>query len=168
MIVLSLLSIPMTLIWLSLTAQYTLEGAVLGYGLSWLILFGVVDRQQVSQQVRLHRLPRQIFWAGVYIVWLLWDTLRSGLDVTRRVLANPLKIDPAMVDVPIQDKNRQASIAALSAHAITLTPGELVVDFIDDNTIMQVHTIDREATTANATSAQTRRLAKIKRILDHD
>jgi multicomponent Na+:H+ antiporter subunit E len=66
--------------------------------------------------------------------------------------------------VPTQDETHSASIAALSAHAITITPGELVVDF-DGAKVMYVHCLDTEATSKTADPAQAARLKLLRRVL---
>ena len=55
-------------------------------------------------------------------------------------------------------------IAAFSAHGITITPGELVVDF-DGARTMFVHCLDVEASAQSAPAAQAKRLQLLRRIL---
>lgn len=55
-------------------------------------------------------------------------------------------------------------MAALSAHGITVAPGELVVDF-EDSHIMLVHCLDAEEAAKSIFEAQARRLRLFERIL---
>ena len=56
-----------------------------------------------------------------------------------------------------------AGASAFSAHGITITPGELVIDF-DGSRAMYVHCLDVEASAASAPGAQAKRLKLLRRI----
>lgn len=147
------------LIWLLLTAQTALDAFLLGAVFSFAILF-ITDA--VHFPIRWRRLPEQI-WAGlVYLVTISRDIFLSSVDVARRVLSRDMRLRPGIVAVPTQVDDEL--IAALSAHSITITPGELVVDF-DGNKTMYVHCLDVNVTDANGGTAQTRRVKLFSRIL---
>jgi multicomponent Na+:H+ antiporter subunit E len=74
-----------------------------------------------------------------YIGVLTYDLLVSGLQTARMVLSPSLPIKPGVLTIP---SNTQTDLgAALSAHAITLTPGEMVVEMDADNN-MYTHVLD--------------------------
>jgi multicomponent Na+:H+ antiporter subunit E len=106
-------------------------------------------------------LPVQVFWLVVYIVQLSWSILLSSVDVARRVLDPRLPIQPGEIIVPTQDSH--PLIGALSAHAITAAPGEMVIDLNEHEMI--VHTLDVEATRGRIDAEQTNRMQLLRRIM---
>jgi multicomponent Na+:H+ antiporter subunit E len=78
--------------------------------------------------------------AGVrYIGVLIYDLVASGIQTARLVLSPSLPIQPGILRIP--SKYETDLGAALSAHAITLTPGEMVVEMDADNN-MYTHALD--------------------------
>ncbi len=76
-----------------------------------------------------------IRYAGI----LIWDLIVSGIQVAGLVLRPSLPIKPGNVAIP---SNFETDLgAALSAHAITLTPGEMVVE-MDDDHYLYTHCLD--------------------------
>ncbi len=167
MISLLIHSLPMSLLFMTLSDQWTLDGFILGFvvGLVTLLLIG--DRRD---PVNIVRLPGRLLWFVRYVVGLAWAILLSGLDVARRVLDPRLPVQPGEFTISTQDKSRDVLLSALSAHAITVTPGEMVEDFEegDGETLMVIHTLDIDATTANAEREQTNRITTLKRIARKD
>ncbi len=79
-------------------------------------------------------------WAGLrYLGTLIVDMLSSGFQVARIILNPSLPINPGIVDI---DAGCQSELStALSAHAISLTPGELVIE-MDDQGHLFTHCLD--------------------------
>lgn len=155
-------AIPVGLIWMMLSDQWSLDAFLVGYvlGVAVLILIGI-------QRVRLQRrnLPMQVAALIVYAARLAVDVVLSGFDVARRVIDPRMPLNPGIVAVSTQEDSE--SLAALSAHAITITPGELVVEF-DGNETLYVHCLDVEASAPNLDADQTRRLSLLRRVLGHE
>ena len=63
------------------------------------------------------------------------------MDVTRRVLSPSLPINPGIVEVKTRLKSKYARM--ILANSITLTPGTLTVEIVDDS--LFIHWIDVEA-----------------------
>lgn len=79
-------------------------------------------------------------WALVrYLTQLAGDLVVSGLQVARMVLSPVIPIRPGIIAIPAQTRSELG--VALSAHAITLTPGELVVE-MDEEQVMYTHCLD--------------------------
>lgn len=74
-----------------------------------------------------------------YIGNLTQDLIVSGFQVARIVLTSALPIKPGIVAIPAQTTTDLG--VALSAHAITLTPGELVVE-MDQEHMLYTHCLD--------------------------
>jgi multicomponent Na+:H+ antiporter subunit E len=163
------LAIPLALLWLPLSNRYTVDSVVLGYVIGLAILFLLQNGTQASLSWR--RLPRQLFWLVIYVIWLFAEIFLSSLDVARRVLDPRLPINPGHVDVATQDITKNSLISALSIHAITVTPGQLVDDIDrqgEPSPILHIHCLDTNIPQAELDKQQIWRLTLIRRILGDD
>lgn len=66
----------------------------------------------------------------IYIFVFSWECLKANLDVAYRVLHPDLPIKPGIVKVKTNLKTHVARTTL--ANSITMTPGTLTVDIIDD------------------------------------
>ncbi|GAB4481459.1 MAG: Na+/H+ antiporter subunit E [Anaerolineae bacterium] len=158
------LAFPLALVWMALTTQTTLDSFLVGYllGLAVLVLL------DSSTRAGLRHVPRATAAVLIYLLVLLRDILLSGIDVARRVLSPRLALRPGVIRVPIGDEDGGEVIAALSAHGMTITPGELVIAFEDDNRVMLVHCLDVEDAQRTAQADQAQRMRYFRRILGRD
>jgi multicomponent Na+:H+ antiporter subunit E len=152
--------------WMVLTSTFTLEGFIVGLVVGFAVLLLISGGGETAQPLNPRKIPGQLWALGVYSLILTRDIWLSGVDVAKKALSPRLALRSGIIAVPTQDATKDASIAALSAHAITITPGELVVDF-DGAETMYVHCLDCETSARTAPGAQARRLALLKRILGH-
>jgi multicomponent Na+:H+ antiporter subunit E len=169
----------MALFWIILSQEVSVQGFVVGY------VFGVAILQSIRLNTRFDRedipinpakLPSQLFWLVVYTAILAWDVFVSGVDVARRVIQPKMPINPGQQCISTYDETSTPLISAMSAHSITITPGELVIDFNTDHescadcdpkkSTMLIHTLDREASNRTRLIAdQHRRLELIQRMI---
>jgi len=96
-----------------------------------------------------------------YVLILAWDLLVSGMQVARIVISPTIDIKPGIVAIPSKTESELAT--ALSAHAITLTPGELVVEIGADCT-MYTHVLDLTRAEEAISDAQTKRKELLEKI----
>lgn len=164
MIVTLLLAVPLAVVWMVVTSNVTPGSFLVGYLLSFAILL-LMKVEKV--EIKYRRLPDQIIAFFVYVATLFRDIWNSSVDVAKRVLNPNLPMNPGIITVATQDADESDFTAAFSAHGITITPGELVVDF-DDSHTMYVHCLDVEMSSQNADGAQTKRLALLRRIMGKD
>lgn len=155
-----LLAFPMAILWMIVSGGTSLGSLVVGYVLGLAILL-VMQVENVQIDVR--RIPDQIAALVMYVATLARDIWLSSVDVAQRVLDPDLPLNPGIIPVATQDETESDFTAAFSAHGITITPGELVVDFGGSHT-MYVHCLDVEASAKTLAKAQTRRLALLRRI----
>lgn len=156
----TLLAVPMALLWMIVSGSVSLGSFVVGYALAFAVLYLMkVENIQIDWR----KLPDQLRAFGIYLVTLLRDIWLSSVDVLKRVLDPDLPMNPGIIAVPTQDETQSDFIAAFSAHGITITPGELVVDFEGSHT-MYVHCLDVEASGQSIHAGQTKRLALLRRI----
>jgi len=163
-------AVPLALVWMLLTSQGTWQSALVGYvfgvGVMILVRLNVRTQGQAVPRVDILRLPLSLWALLVYVVRLFLDIISSGIDVGLRIIPGTLRIQPTFHRVPVQDE--AAVVAALSAQAITVTPGSLVVDFEEEagQRVMIVHVLDgRSWTQASLTQNQKRRVGALRRII---
>lgn len=159
-----LLAVPMAFIWMIVTASVTPDSFLVGYVLGIAVVL-MLKLEHVAINPR--RLPDQIAALVIYVVTLCRDIWNSSIDVAKRVLDPNLPMNPGIITIATQDEDASDMVAAFSAHGITITPGELVVDF-DGSHAMYVHCLDVEASSQNGDAAQTKRLKLMHRIMGKD
>jgi multicomponent Na+:H+ antiporter subunit E len=73
----------------------------------------------------------------VYLFVFIWQLLLANIDVARRVLSPTIPLNPGIVKVKTKLKGDFGKLTL--ANSITLTPGTLSIDIIDDE--LFVHTV---------------------------
>lgn len=162
MIITSLLiAIPLAVVWIGITGHISAESFIVG------LIVGVVVQLFMGDgkpKLSLRKLPVQVFYIVIYAGILLRDIVVSSVRLTVKVLSRDMDLQPGIITVPIQDPARDPMIAALSAYAIALTPGEFVVEVID-NTILYVHCLDTRISEVHASDDQEKRLNMLYKII---
>jgi multicomponent Na+:H+ antiporter subunit E len=87
------------------------------------------------------------------------DVVKCGVQVAVLVMKPSMPIRPGILAVPSGCRTKAG--LALSAYAITVTPGELVVEIGRDGTLY-VHCLDLEASRSAADAEQVRRCARLE------
>jgi multicomponent Na+:H+ antiporter subunit E len=154
-------SMPISLIWMGVTGYVTPGGFLVGLviGMVTLIalrLLGVgFDKPlHIGQPVAL------LTYAGL----ILWNGLLSSFQVAKLVLSPKIHLRTGIVALPTGDTSEDAQLTALSAHGINMTPGQLVIDF-DENNTLYIHCFDLEASRGRLEPEQARRLSLLKRMM---
>jgi multicomponent Na+:H+ antiporter subunit E len=86
--------------------------------------------------------PMRIIYMLWYFVVFIMALIKSNLDVARRVLSPSLPINPGIVKFKTKLTTNYSKMVL--ANSITLTPGTLTVDVIDDT--FYIHWIDVKTT----------------------
>lgn len=162
-----IMALPLAIGWTIYTAQPTLGNFLLGYVFSISVLVATGLR---GESLRLRNAPRQLYNLVAYTVYLATEVLSAGVKVSRLILTPSLPINPGISTVNTQDNTENELISAISAHGITITPGELVVDFEESNEDgvgMIVHSLNLDSSGQSLDEDQRKRLARIKGILGH-
>jgi multicomponent Na+:H+ antiporter subunit E len=123
-------------VYLALTANLEMSNLVLGMLVAASLTLLV--RPQAGR-VELRRLPAATLALGRYLLLILSDMIKSGLAAAHLILDPALPVKPGIVAIPSGCESELAT--ALSAHAITLAPGEMVVEIGEDGTLY-THTLD--------------------------
>jgi multicomponent Na+:H+ antiporter subunit E len=114
--------------WLLLTFRFTLPNLIVGSiaSLFTMLIFGKYFIRHVYKVLQLHR----YFWLIVYLFVFLWECIKANIDVAYRVLHPSMPIKPGIVKVKTELKSELAK--TILANSITMTPGTISVDIIDD------------------------------------
>lgn len=128
----------LTGLWLLLSGHYT--GLILSFGAASVLLvvliarrMDIADHEGVPLQMG-HRVA--LYWP-----WLLIEIIKANIDVTKRVLSPSLPISPTLFTLKTTQKTDIGQV--LYANSITLTPGTVAVDIMEDEIL--VHGLSIEA-----------------------
>ncbi len=114
--------------WLLLTFKLTFPNIIVGSVASLIcsLFFGRFFIRNVNKLLQPHR----YFWFIVYLFVFIWECIKANIDVAYRVLHPAMPIRPGIVKVKTELKSDMAKM--LLANSITMTPGTISVDIIDD------------------------------------
>ncbi|NCF65461.1 MAG: hypothetical protein GWP61_05770 [Chloroflexi bacterium] len=149
----------LTATYLALTANLQLGNILVGLLLSSLILLLLRPAIQI---VNWRFLPSSTWAILRYTVVLAYDLIVSGIQVARIVLDPALPIQQGNIAIPTNCQSESSQ--ALSAHAITLTPGEMVVEMAEEG-VMYTHALDAEHAEASVARAQQKREQMLRKIM---
>jgi len=114
--------------WMMLTFEFTLPNLIAGIVAS-LITSAFFTRFFVKEVYKLIQ-PHRYFWFLVYLIVFIRECIKANIDVAYRVLHPAMPIRPGIVKVKTTLKSDMAKM--LLANSITMTPGTISVDIIDD------------------------------------
>ena len=114
--------------WFLLTLEFTISNLIVGI-VSSLITSLIFTRFFIANVYKLFQ-PKRYFWFLVYLVVFIWECIKANIDVAYRVLHPGMPIRPGIVKVKTTLKSDLAKM--LLANSITMTPGTISVDIIDD------------------------------------
>lgn len=115
------------LFWLLITFSLKVENLIVGCAAAILATFIFnTDFLEVKKLTQ----PKRYFWGLVYIIFFLWECIKANFDVAYRVLHPDLPIHPGIVKIKLNIHSEMAR--TMLANSITMTPGTITVDIIDD------------------------------------
>lgn len=114
--------------WLLLTFNVTLPNLIVGSAAS--LLCAVIFARYYFHNVYKFLQPHRYFWFLVYLLIFIWECIKANFDVAYRVISPSMPIKPGIVKVKTSLKSEFAK--TLLANSITMTPGTITVDIIDD------------------------------------
>jgi multicomponent Na+:H+ antiporter subunit E len=109
------------------------------------------------------RIPKAILASIQYLGILAYDIIKGGIVVARSVWNPKLNLQPAIVAIPSECDSELAM--ALSAHATSVAPGELVVE-IDPDGVMYTHVLDVTQSSEYKVQAQQLRRELLSKIIE--
>ena len=127
------------LVWFLLVATMNRQEMIMGGWVSLIVATLSYPRLAVLDGLKLTlALPLHI---GVFFIVFIRALIAANFDLARRVINPGLPIQPAVVEVKTRLTSPLGKL--LLANCITLTPGTLTLDVVDDRLI--VHWIDTQA-----------------------
>ena len=140
------------LMYLGLTANLQLSNLVVGLLIA-VTLTAFLHPDPLRVDVR--QAPGAAWSLARYVVVVAKDVVQGGIQVARLVLDPKLPVKPGVIAIPSGSESEWAT--ALSAHAITLSPGAMVLE-IGEHGMMYTHTLD--TTHADESIAEIQRLRR--------
>jgi multicomponent Na+:H+ antiporter subunit E len=110
-----------------------------------------VDGEYVSPVFLTIRLPG-------YLLWLLWEIIKSNIDVVKRIWQPVPEISPTIFTVKASQKTDICKV--LYANSIIMTPGTVTLDIKDD--VFEVHALTQEIAEAVKQGEMDRRVSALE------
>jgi multicomponent Na+:H+ antiporter subunit E len=120
-------------------APAPLSGALL-VGLAVGLPMAYVFRRLYADTVDIRRSARGIPYAVLYVLAFVREAIVASLDVTYRVLAPSVPIEPEVILIPLRVQT-ELGVTTI-ANSITMTPGSLTLDYDSTENALYVHVID--------------------------
>jgi len=119
-----------------LLAGFALEEMVLGALIS--VLLTVILAKFVDYQIDFLLPVKLVKFLVIYLPVFIWKLIVANLDIAKRVLSPKIPLNPGIVKIKTDLKGDFGKLVL--ANSITLTPGTLSIDIVDD--YIYVHTVD--------------------------
>ena len=117
------------LIWLTANGTLAQDIVIAGAVISTVIALIFAAFSEVYSVIRWS--PKVIFYYLMYLCVFFIELVKANLNVLRLVFSPRIDIHPGIVEIKTTLKSPIGRLAL--ANSITLTPGTLVVDIIDDS-----------------------------------
>jgi len=124
------------LFWLAYTTSFAPDELLTGLIVS--VIISYFTYQSFSRKESENNILARITALLKYIPVFLVEMVKANINVAQRVIDPSLPINPGIVEIKTDLKSEEAKL--FLANSITLTPGTLTVDIIDDR--LYVHWID--------------------------
>lgn len=99
-----------------------------------------VFRRLYDEVVSVRRSLRVVPYALLYVLVFTREMIVANLDVTYRVLAPSMPIEPEVILIPLRVRT-DLGVTTI-ANSITITPGTLTLDYDPEENAVYVHVID--------------------------
>ena len=147
-------TILLFVLWLILTSNVQIANILIGAAVSFSIalLYTKLFRHKVFEFIN----P---LWLMLYLFVLLKNLLVSNLQISKRILSRDMKLSPAIIAVKTNLESDWKKL--LLANSITLTPGTLTLDIVDDTLFIHVIEYHEDSDKENITKEFEDIIAKI-------
>ncbi|HIE32297.1 MAG TPA: cation transporter [Methanosarcinales archaeon] len=123
--------------WILLSAHFDVFHVGAGIACSAVVAYASHDL--MFKDTEKHRLTKTLRFIA-YLPWLIYQIVLANIDVAKRALAPSMPIDPQVVTFKTILRSDVARTTL--ANSITLTPGTVTIDIVDD--VFYVHAIAKE------------------------
>ena len=151
--------IALFLFWLIFNGRFTIEIAVFGVVLSAAIVWFMCKYMDYSLSKDV-RLVKKSLWLLKYIFILVIEILKANVGVLKILLSVKYEKEPVIVSFHTDLKSKTARV--ILANSITLTPGTITVNLIDD--YYEIHCLDKQLAAGLDSSVFVKQLRKFEEI----
>ena len=151
--------IALFLFWLVFNGRFTVEIAVFGLVLSAAILWFMCKFMDYSLE-KDFRIVKKSLWMIKYVLILIIEIAKANVGVLKILLSVRYEKEPVLVSFHTDLKSRVARV--ILANSITLTPGTITVNLIDD--YYEVHCLDKSLAAGLDSSVFVKQLKKFEEI----
>jgi len=136
------------IVWLLLNGTFDIFTSLVGVVISGLLAVLFCAKCDVFSDIKLS--PKAFYYFVVYFFVFSWELIKSNFDVARRVITPSLPINPGIVEVKTKLNSKIGRL--ILANSITLTPGTLTIEIVEDK--LFIHWIDVESEDVNQATKQ--------------
>lgn len=136
------------IVWILLNNSFSLDSLIPGIIVA--ILVGVLFCPHCDVFSEIKLTPKSFLYTFLFLGVFFIDLVKSNIDVALRVISPSLPINPGIVEVKTTLKSKFGRM--LLANSITLTPGTLTVEVINDSFF--IHWIDVKNDSVEAASKE--------------
>lgn len=159
--------VPLAMLWMLMAGRIEILSFIIGYALAFIIVWLLLSTLDMQPSYQTRNLPLRFALLALYVIQLNLEIVMSGIDVFLRIIGvRPMR--SGIVAVAVQDPDDNQVVAGLSAHSITITPGQLVVAYDPDGKTMYVHCLDVETMAPALEESQIKRVRMLRRIMGLD
>ena len=145
----------LAVLWLLLSGHYDTWFFSLGAA-SVILSVYLASRMKLIDQERAHH--HITFGAAAYLPWLMWEVIKSNVDVARRILAPSLPISPRTFTVTASQRTAVGRV--VYANSITLTPGTVTIDVREGE--FEIHALTSESAEEVRAGRMDRRVSRLE------
>ena len=148
------LALVLVALWLGFSGHFDPLFLTLGT-VSVLLTIWICARMQVMDaEGHSVQLPMSVF---IYFPWLMWEIIKSNIQVAGIILSPSLRISPRVFYVKASQETVLGKV--IYANSITLTPGTVTIDVNGDE--FEVHALTRESQDGLMTGRMDRRVTEM-------
>ena len=136
---------------------YFTEPLLLGLGVASVlfVVFVTYRKRALDPEGHpVHLMPRVL----VYWPWLLKEIVIANIDVAKAIVRSPMAIEPTVFTVTGSQQSELGRV--IYANSITLTPGTVTIDLVDDK--LTVHALTRAGLEGVESGEMDRRIARLE------
>ena len=150
------LTVFLALLWLLLSGHF-FEPLLLGLGAVSVLAVVFITYRKDTLDTEGH--PVQLaLRALLYWPWLLKEIVVANIDVAKAILSTPMTISPTVFTVTGSQKSELGRV--VYANSITLTPGTVTIDLVDDQ--LTVHALTKAGLEGVESGEMDRRVTRLE------
>ncbi|MGJ8692520.1 MAG: Na+/H+ antiporter subunit E [Thalassotalea sp.] len=146
----------LAMFWLLISGHYTVLILLLGIAAIVLVLVIAHQMDVIDQESQPMYLTRNIFG---YYCWLIKEIIQSNISVVKHIWLGNKSLSPTLKKIKIGQKTDMGKV--IYANSITLSPGTVAIDILDDEII--VHALMYKDIATLETGEMSRRVSLLER-----